>query len=103
MILQWRGCLPVAAAILGMSAACNRAGDGTATSRVMGDIDVAAGEHTGDVSTVNGSLHIRENAVVRGAPTVNGSISLEPHASATELTTVNGPIRLGQGARMAPR
>lgn len=84
-----------------MSAACNRPGDGTATSRVMGDIDVAAGEHTGDVSTVNGSIHIRENAVVATAHTVNGSISLEPHATAAELKTVNGRIRLGQGARVS--
>jgi DUF4097 and DUF4098 domain-containing protein YvlB len=101
MILQWRRCLPVAAALLGMSAACHRAGDGTETSRVMGDIDVAAGEHTGDVSTVNGSIHIRENAVVATAHTVNGGISLEPHATAAELKTVNGPIRLGQGARVS--
>src|SRR6516164_5065543 len=71
----------------------------TSITRVMGDIDVAAGEHTGDVSTVNGSIHIRDNAVVENAHTVNGSISLEPHATAAELKTVNGPIRLGQGAR----
>ena len=101
MILQWRGCLPVAAAILGMSAACNRAGDGTATSRVMGDIDVAAGQHSGDVSTVNGSIRIRENAVVATAHTVNGSISLDSHASAAELKTVNGSIRLEPRARVS--
>jgi cytoskeletal protein CcmA (bactofilin family) len=101
MILQWRGCLPVAAAILGMSAACNRAGDGTATSRVMGDIDVAAGQHTGDVSTVNGSIRIRENAVVATAHTVNGSISLDSQATAAELKTVNGSIRLEPRARVS--
>ena len=101
MILQWRGCLPVAAAILGMSAACNRAGDGTATSRVMGDIDVAAGEHTGDVSTVNGSIHIRENAIVGTAHTVNGSVALDSRASAAELVTVNGSIDLARQAKVS--
>ena len=76
MILQWRGCLPVAAAILCTSAACRQAGDGTEASKVMGDVNVAAGEHTGDVSTVNGSIQIRENAAVATAHTVNGGISL---------------------------
>ena len=101
MILQPRGCLPVAVAIIGMSAACQPAGDGTETSKVMGNIEVAAGEHTGDVSTVNGSIRIRENALVATAVTVNGSIDLASHASAAELKTVNGSIRLGQGARVS--
>ena len=101
MILHWRACLPVALGVLGMVAACQPAGDGTGNSKVMGDVNVAAGEHRGDVSTVNGSIHIRENAVVTTAHTVNGSISLESHASAAELKTVNGSIRLEQGARVS--
>ena len=91
----------VAVGVLGVSAACQPAGDGTETSKVMGDVTVAAGEHAGDVSSVNGSLHIRENAVVTTAHTVNGSIVLEPHASAAELKTVNGSIRLEPGARVS--
>jgi DUF4097 and DUF4098 domain-containing protein YvlB len=101
MILQWRACQAVALGVLGATAACTPAGDGTETSKVMGDVTVAAGEHVGDVSTVNGSIHIRENAVVATAHTVNGSISLDSHASAAELKTVNGPIRLEQGARVS--
>jgi DUF4097 and DUF4098 domain-containing protein YvlB len=101
MILQWRAYLPVALSILGVSAACSQAGDGSASSKVMGNIDVAAGEHSGDVSTVNGSIHIHPNAVVGTAHAVNGSISLEARASASELTTVNGSIRLEQGARVS--
>jgi DUF4097 and DUF4098 domain-containing protein YvlB len=101
MILQWRAVLPVALGILGVSAACSQAGDGSASSKVMGNIDVAAGEHSGDVSTVNGSIHIHPNAVVGTAHAVNGSISLEARASASELTTVNGSIRLEQGARVS--
>ena len=101
MVLRWRAARIVALAILGVSAACKPAGDGTETSKVMGDVTVAAGEHSGDVATVNGSIHIRENAVVATAHTVNGSISLEPRARAAELGTVNGPIRLAQGARVS--
>jgi len=100
MILQCRACLGIAATILGVSAACTPAGDGTETSKVMGDVTVAAGERSGDVSTVNGSIRVRDNATVASVHTVNGSISLEPHASAAELKTVNGPIRLEQGARV---
>jgi hypothetical protein len=101
MTLQWRACQAVAIGLLGMSVACDRHTPGTETSKVMGDIEVAAGEHTGDVSTVNGSIRIRENAVVATAHTVNGSISLEPRASAAELKTVNGSIRLERGARVS--
>jgi hypothetical protein len=103
MTLQWRACQAVAVGFLGMSAACDRhtPGSATETSKVMGNIEVAAGEHTGDVSTVNGSIHIRENAVVATAHTVNGSISLEPRATAAELKTVNGSIQLAQGARVS--
>jgi DUF4097 and DUF4098 domain-containing protein YvlB len=101
MVLRWRAARIVVLAILGVSAACKPAGDGTETSKVMGDVTVTAGEHTGDVATVNGSIHIRENAVVATAHTVNGSISLEPQARAAELGTVNGSIRLEQGARVS--
>jgi len=101
MVLWSRASQALALGVLGVSAACKPAGDGTETSKVMGDVTVAPGQHTGDVSTVNGSIHIRENASVAGAHTVNGGISLESHASAAELKSVNGPIRLEQGARVS--
>jgi DUF4097 and DUF4098 domain-containing protein YvlB len=70
-------------------------------SRVMGSINIAAGEHTGDLSTVNGSIHIGENAVVGAAHSVDGSISLERRASAAELKTVNGSVQVGEQARVS--
>jgi DUF4097 and DUF4098 domain-containing protein YvlB len=94
MIPHRRWCQAVALTVLGVSAACQLARAATETSKVMGNIDVAAGEHTGDLSTVNGSIRIGENAVVGTAHTVNGSISLAPHATAAELKTVNGSIML---------
>ncbi len=100
MVLQWRrwGCLLLA--ILGVSAACPLV-FGSETSKVMGDIEVAAGEHTGDLSTVNGSIHVHANAVVGSAHAVNGSISLDAHAHASELTSINGQIELGQQAKVS--
>ena len=71
------------------------------TSRVLGSIDIAAGEHSGNVSTVNGSIHIGASAVVGTAHTVNGSIEVEDHATATELQTVNGSIELSDAARVS--
>jgi hypothetical protein len=50
---------------------------------------------------VNGSIQIRENAVVGTAHAVNGSISLASHASAAELQTVNGPIELAAQAKVS--
>ena len=86
--------------ILGVSAAYNTAG-AAETSKVMGDIELAAGEHSGDVSTVNGSIRIAENAVVGRAEAVNGSITLGRQASAAALETVNGSIELAQQARVS--
>ena len=100
MTLQLRACRAVAVGLLSMSAACEQH-TSTATSKVMGNIEVGAGERPGDVSTVNGSIRIRENAVVATAHTVNGNISLDPRASAAELKTVNGSIELAPGARVS--
>jgi carbonic anhydrase/acetyltransferase-like protein (isoleucine patch superfamily) len=70
------------------------------TSRVLGSIDIAAGQHTGDLSTVNGSIHIGENAVVGHATTVNGAIKVGRHATVAELSLVNGPVNVGEGAHV---
>lgn len=97
--MNWRR-LVVAGTLLASVAACDSASD-SATSKVMGSIDIAAGEHTGDVATVNGSIRIGENAVVGSAHTVNGGITLGQHANAAELTTVNGSLSLDQSARVS--
>jgi DUF4097 and DUF4098 domain-containing protein YvlB len=87
--------------VLTVSAALGVAWAASETTRVMGSIDIAAGEHTGDLSAVNGSIRIGENALVGNARTVNGSITLASHASAAELKTVNGSVRLQEDARVS--
>jgi len=87
--------------VLTVGAALGVAQAASEAVKVMGSVDIGAGEHAGDVSTVNGPIHIRDNAVVERAHTINGSISLEAHASATELKTVNGSVHLEEGARVS--
>jgi DUF4097 and DUF4098 domain-containing protein YvlB len=74
--------------------------DDKETSRVVGSVDIAAGQHSAEASTVNGSIHIGENAVVGHTNTVNGSITLGRRATAAELTSVNGSIHVHDGARV---
>jgi len=74
---------------------------GDSVSRVMGSISVSAGEHAGNLGTVNGSIDVGDHAVIEHARTVNGSIRLAERASAAELETVNGSVRLHEGARVA--
>jgi cytoskeletal protein CcmA (bactofilin family) len=72
----------------------------SSVTKVLGSIDVAAGERTGDVSTVNGSVHIGADAVVGHAHAVNGSVHMASRATASELTTVNGGIEVSEGGRV---
>lgn len=69
-------------------------------TQVLGSIEIGAGEHSGDLKTVNGSIRIGSDAVVERAHTVNGSITLDARASAEELKTVNGSVELGDAARV---
>jgi cytoskeletal protein CcmA (bactofilin family) len=92
--------LVTAGTLLSLVAGCDLAGD-SGTAKVLGSVDVPAGEHRDDVSTVNGSVHIGQNAVVGRAHTVNGNVFLEAHASAAELHTVNGSVALAQSARVS--
>lgn len=87
--------------VLTVSTALGVAWAASETTRVLGSIDIAAGEHAGDLHTVNGSISVGENAVVGDAHTVNGSITLASHASAAELKTVNGSVRLDTDARVS--
>ncbi len=59
-----------------------------------------AGQHAGDVSSVNGSVHVGDHGVVQKASTVNGSVDLGAQAHAGELGTVNGGIRLAAGSQV---
>lgn len=69
--------------------------------RVLGSVRVQPGEHAGDATTVNGSVDIGADAVVKHAETVNGSITIREHATVDSVETVNGSIRLGAGARVS--
>jgi len=69
-------------------------------SKVNGSIHVETGEEAGNVSTVNGGIVIGEGARVREVETVNGSIRLEDRAVAASADTVNGSITLGQQAEI---
>jgi cytoskeletal protein CcmA (bactofilin family) len=69
-------------------------------ARVFGAINVAPGQHAGDVSTVNGSVNIGEDAAVGHASAVNGAIHLHKGASATSVSSVNGAIHLGEGGHV---
>jgi hypothetical protein len=68
--------------------------------KVLGSVTVEAGQHAGNVSSVNGSVHIGDHAVVRKASTVNGSLDLGDQTQADELDTVNGGIHLGAGSHV---
>jgi len=87
--------------IFALSAAWGSAAAESAVTKISGSIEIAAGEHAGELSTVNGSIEVGANAVVQQAHAVNGSIRLDSQASAGELKTVNGAIELGEGVRVS--
>jgi cytoskeletal protein CcmA (bactofilin family) len=86
-------------AILATTVAVSAADD--EHSKVMGAVHVEPGQHTGDATTVNGSVEIGANAVVKQATTVNGGITLREHSAAAEVVTVNGAAQLEKGARVS--
>jgi hypothetical protein len=69
-------------------------------TRLNGSVEVADGQHAGNVSTVNGSVTVGANAVVREAHTVNGAIHLDHDATATSASTVNGAIHVAEHAHI---
>ena len=70
-------------------------------SRVLGSVHIAAGQHAGDATTVNGHVEIDSDAVVKRAETVNGGVTMHAHSSATSVKTVNGSAELESGVRVA--
>lgn len=59
-------------------------------------IKIGAGEESGGATSVNGSISVGEKAVVSGdISTVNGTIRVDDEASIEEASTVNGGVRLG--------
>lgn len=64
-------------------------------SRINGSIHVEPGQQAGDVSTVNGSITVGASSQVHEVETVNGSVRFEEGARAQSAETVNGAIVLG--------
>jgi hypothetical protein len=92
--------------ILAAAIAAGFAGAALATgeqpiSSVMTSINVDAGQRAGEITNVNGSIHIGENAVVGHVHDVNGSISADRGSRAVSLGTVNGAVHVGSGAHVA--
>jgi len=59
-----------------------------------------AGQHRGDLSTINGSILVGSDAVVGQVKTVNGNVKVESRATSKTLTTVNGSITAHDGVRV---
>jgi DUF4097 and DUF4098 domain-containing protein YvlB len=72
----------------------------SSTTKILGSVNVAPGEHLGDVTTVNGSVNVGSDAVVGHAHAVNGGVHLESRGTAADLTTVNGGIHVEENCRV---
>lgn len=68
-------------------------------SKINGSIHVEAGATPGDVGTVNGSIRIDDGVSARNVETVNGSVTIGRDAVVESVETVNGGITVGAGAR----
>jgi cytoskeletal protein CcmA (bactofilin family) len=68
---------------------------------VMTPINIDSGQRAGEISDVNGSIHIGESAIVGHVRDVNGSIDVDEKAAADSVGTVNGSVHLGPGAHVA--
>ncbi|MDE2150587.1 MAG: hypothetical protein KGJ55_12340 [Gammaproteobacteria bacterium] len=69
--------------------------------KVLGSVQVAAGQQAGDVGTVDGAVRIGAGAGVRKVHTVNGAIDTGDRVTAQALSTVNGAIVLGRDGHIS--
>ncbi len=59
-------------------------------------VRIGAGETAGEASSVNGSVTVGEEAIVKGeVSTVNGKIRIDDSAQVEDVSTVNGAVRIG--------
>jgi hypothetical protein len=72
--------------------------DGTDTNKLSDDIQIAAGQHVGNLSTVSGNVDVGSSAVAGNVNTVSGSVVLRRQARANDLGTVSGNIQLENNA-----
>jgi DUF4097 and DUF4098 domain-containing protein YvlB len=68
---------------------------------INGPVTVAAGQKTGDVSTVNGEVNVGDGATIGAAMTVNGPVTLGSQVTAQSVKTVNGAVRIGQTSKLS--
>jgi cytoskeletal protein CcmA (bactofilin family) len=105
--------LPIAVLVLLGAAGCVNASDESTNdnadvtakddgdiSSVNGSIHVPSGMKRGNVGTVNGSIRVDDAATVSEAHTVNGDIRVGAHATSESLKTVNGSITVGADAHV---
>ena len=69
--------------------------------KVMGDIEVSAGDSVGSLRTVNGSIELEHNAQAESVQTTNGRLRIGDFVVVDELATVNGDIRAGQSLKVS--
>ena len=63
-------------------------------------IKIEAGETSNGASTVNGSIKVGSGAIVNGdVSTVNGTIRVEDNARVEDVETVNGSVRVSDGVQ----
>lgn len=69
------------------------------SSSVNGSISVGEGATvTGSLDTVNGTIRIDDDAVIRDTETVNGSVKIGSGVKAESVSSVNGTVQIGERA-----
>jgi len=91
----------VLAAGLGLGACHHSDTDDEDPLKINGTVHVAAGKHNESVATVNGAIHIDDNASFTTAAAVNGDVRMGAGATGGSLSTVNGAVTVDKSARLS--
>lgn len=87
---------PASAAQLNKSIKIEAGATASGASTVNGSIKVGKDAVvTGDVSTINGTIRVYENARVEDVDTVNGSLRIGDGVRTQNLSSVNGSVQVG--------
>ena len=87
---------PASAASLNKSIKIDAGETSNGASTINGSIKVGSGAIvTGDVSTVNGTIRVEDNAQVEDVETVNGSVRISDGVRSEDLGSVNGSVNVG--------
>ncbi len=89
--------LPAHAFNLNKSISVDDGATSSGESTVNGSITVGSDAVVkGSLDTVNGTIRVEENATIEDAQTINGSLRVASGCSSTDLSSVNGSIRIGE-------